>query len=80
MDSAWGGGGGEVVQFLFFLNPDNIWGEWSASRPGRNLLPGKERLVPTVQEARWATEPVWTQRIDEKPSASVGIEHRSLSP
>jgi hypothetical protein len=42
-------------------------GEWSASRPGRPLPP-----VPTVQEAGWVPEPVWTQRLEEKSSASVG--------
>jgi hypothetical protein len=26
-------------------------GEWSASRPGTTVPPGKERPVPTVQEA-----------------------------
>jgi hypothetical protein len=34
-------------------------GEWSAARPGRTLLPGKDP-VPIVQEAVWATGPVWT--------------------
>ena len=34
-------------------------GEWSAARPGRNLLPGKD-LVPILQEAGWAPGPVWT--------------------
>jgi hypothetical protein len=47
-------------------------GEWSASRPGRALPPGKEPPVPIEQEARWAPEPVWTQRLVEKSSASVG--------
>jgi hypothetical protein len=46
--------------------------EWSASRPGRALPPGKEPPVPTVQEAGRAPEPVWTQRLEEKSSASVG--------
>jgi hypothetical protein len=46
-------------------------GEWSASRPGRALPPGKEPPVPTVQEAGWVPEPVWTQRLEEKSSASV---------
>jgi hypothetical protein len=45
--------------------------EWSASRPGRALPPGKEPPVPTVQEAGWAPEPVWTKRFEEKSSASV---------
>jgi hypothetical protein len=35
--------------------------EWSASRPGRALPPGKGPLVPIGQEAGWAPEPVWTQ-------------------
>jgi hypothetical protein len=47
-------------------------GEWSASRPGRALPPGKEPPVPTVQEAGWAPEPVWTQRLEERSRASVG--------
>jgi hypothetical protein len=47
-------------------------GEWSASRPGRALPPGKEPPVPTVQEVGWAPEPVWTQRLEEKCSSSVG--------
>jgi hypothetical protein len=41
-------------------------GEWSASRPGRPLAPGKGPSVPIVQEAGWAHEPVWTQRLKEK--------------
>jgi hypothetical protein len=47
-------------------------GEWSASRPGRALPPRKEPPVPIVQEAGRAPEPVWTQRLEEKSSASVG--------
>jgi hypothetical protein len=46
--------------------------ELSASRPGRALPPGKQPPVPTVQEVGWAPEPVWTQRLEEKSSASVG--------
>jgi hypothetical protein len=34
-------------------------GEWSDSRPGR-FTPGKQPPVPIVQEAGWASEPVWT--------------------
>jgi hypothetical protein len=55
-----------------FLTPALEGGEWSASRLGRALPPGKEPPVPTVQEAGWAPEPVWTQRIEEKSCASVG--------
>jgi hypothetical protein len=47
-------------------------GEWSASRPGRALPSGKGPPVATVQEAGWATEPVWTQRIEEKSFAPAG--------
>jgi hypothetical protein len=47
-------------------------GEWSASRPGRALAPGKGTPVPIVQEAGWAPEPVWTQRLEEKFFASAG--------
>jgi hypothetical protein len=41
-------------------------GEWSASRPDRALAPAKGPPVPIVQEAGWAPEPVWTQRLEEK--------------
>jgi hypothetical protein len=44
-------------------------GEWSESRPGRALPLGKGPPVPIVQEAGWAPEPVWTQRLEEKSSA-----------
>jgi hypothetical protein len=55
-----------------FLTSALEGGEWSASPPGRALPPGKEPPVPTVQKAGWAPEPVWTQRLEEKSSASVG--------
>jgi hypothetical protein len=41
-------------------------GEWSASRPGRALAPGKGPPVPVVQEAGWAPQLVRTQRLEEK--------------
>jgi hypothetical protein len=40
--------------------------EWSVSCPSRTLTPEKEPLAPIVQEAGWAPEPVWTQRLEEK--------------
>jgi hypothetical protein len=58
-------------------------GEWSASRPGRALHPGKGPLVPIVQEAGWAPEPVWTQRLEEISLAPAGYRTpiaRSSSP
>jgi hypothetical protein len=41
-------------------------GDWSASRPGRALPLGKGPPMPIVQEAGWASELVWTQRLEEK--------------
>jgi hypothetical protein len=55
-----------------FLTSALEGGEWSASRPGRALAPGKEPPVPTVQEAGWAPEAVWTQRLEDKSSVPVG--------
>jgi hypothetical protein len=34
--------------------------------PARGIIPGKETPVTIVQEAGWAPEPVWTQRLEEK--------------
>jgi hypothetical protein len=44
-----------------FLTSALEGGEGSASHPGRtsNLTPGKDS-VPIVQEAGWASGPVWT--------------------
>jgi hypothetical protein len=58
--------GGEEYSSCSFLTSALDWGEWSASRPGRALPPGKGPPVPIVQEAGWASEPVWTQRLEEK--------------
>jgi hypothetical protein len=55
-------------------------GEWSASRPNRALPPGKEPPVPIGQEARWASEPVWTQKLEEKSSAPVGDRTPVVQP
>jgi hypothetical protein len=53
-------------------------GEWSGSRPGRAWAPRKGPPVPIVQEAGWAPEPVWTQRLEEKSLSPLpGIEPRS---
>jgi hypothetical protein len=40
--------------------------------PAALLTPEKEPLVPTVQEAGWAPDPVWTQRLEVKSLASSG--------
>jgi hypothetical protein len=52
-------------------------GEWSASRHGRALAPRKRPPVPIVQEAGWAPEPVWIQRLEEKFFRLPGIQPRS---
>jgi hypothetical protein len=58
--------GGERHSSYSFSTSTLDGGEWSGSHPGRALLPGKGPPVPTVQEAGWAPEPVWTQRLEEK--------------
>jgi hypothetical protein len=79
---AYGGvGAEEVFQLIHSLGTRGD--EWSASRPGRDLSPGKGRPVPIVQETGWAPEPVWTQTLEEKSFASAGDRTsiaRSSSP
>jgi hypothetical protein len=65
-------GGGRRYSSYSFLTSALDGGEWSASRPGRALPPGKGPHVPIIQEAGWAPEPVWTQGLEEKSSAPVG--------
>jgi hypothetical protein len=48
--------------------------------PGRALPPGKGPPVPIGQKVGCAPEPVWTQRLEEKPLPLPGIEPRSSSP
>jgi hypothetical protein len=38
-------------------------------RTNFQLLPGKVHPVPIEQEAGWGSEPVWTQRLEEKSFA-----------
>jgi hypothetical protein len=40
--------------------------------PAALLPPGKGPQVPIGQEAGWAPEPVWTQRLQVKSSARAG--------
>jgi hypothetical protein len=58
-----------------FLNLGTRRGEWSASRPGR-FTPGKDP-VPIVQEAGWASEPVW---IGAENHAPPGFDPRTFQP
>jgi hypothetical protein len=62
-----------------FLTSALEGGEWSALRPGRALPPDKEPPVPTVQEAGWAPEPVWTQGLQAKFFNPVQDRNPSLS-
>jgi hypothetical protein len=52
-------------------------GEWSVSRPGRALPPGKRTPVPIGQEAGWAPELVWTQGLEKNLLPVPGTEPRS---
>jgi hypothetical protein len=52
--------------FYSFTTSSVNGGEWSASRPGRALPPGKGPPVPFVQKAGWTRGPVWSQRLEEK--------------
>ena len=51
-------------------------GEGSASRPGSTLPLGKDP-VPIVQEARWASGPVWTGAENFAPP---GFDPRTVQP
>jgi hypothetical protein len=56
---------GEEIELLSFSTSALYGGEWSASRSGRALAPGKGPSVSIVQGDGWAPEPVWTQSIEE---------------
>jgi hypothetical protein len=63
--SWWGLGERRYSSYSFPTSALN-GGEWSASRHFRALALGKGPPVPIVQEAGWAPEPVWTQRLEKK--------------
>jgi hypothetical protein len=69
--------GEEVQLLLVYLTSALDGGEWSASRPGRALAPGKGPPIPIGQEAGWTPEPVWTQVIGKILLLLLGIEPRS---
>jgi hypothetical protein len=62
-------GGERRYSSYSFTNLALDGGEWSALRPGHALPPGKGPPVPIGQEAGWAPEQVWTQRIQENSFA-----------
>jgi hypothetical protein len=60
---------------------DGVRGQRHA--PAALLTPGKGLPVPIVQDAGWAPEPVWTQRLEEKSFAPARDQTpiaRSSSP
>jgi hypothetical protein len=69
--------GERMYSFYSFTTSALGGSEWSASRPGRALVPGKGPLVPIAQEAGWASEPVWTQSYRQNLLPLREIEHRS---
>jgi hypothetical protein len=60
-----------MYSFYSFLTSALDGGEWSASRLGRALPPGKEHPVPIGSEAGWAPEPVWTQGLEKLLNESL---------
>jgi hypothetical protein len=63
---------GEEVQLLLFLKVGTRRGPVVRITLRPRFTPGKEPPVPIVQEAGWALGPDWTQKLEEKFSASVG--------
>jgi hypothetical protein len=62
----------ENVLPLLILDLGTRGNLWSASRPGRPLPPGKLPPVLIGQEAGWAPESVWTERLELKSFAPAG--------
>jgi hypothetical protein len=67
--------GGEEVELLLILILGTRWGWVVNITPRPRFTPGEEPTVPIGQEAGWDPEPVWTQRQEEKSSASVGDQN-----
>jgi hypothetical protein len=66
--------GGEELQLLLILDLGTRWGWVVSVTPRPRFAPGKGPRVPIVQEAGWAPEPVWTQRLEENSLPLLGIE------
>jgi hypothetical protein len=73
--------GREDVQLLLIHNLSTRW-EWVLSvMPWPRFTPGKGPLVPTVQEAGWAPEPVWTHKLQGKISClcqGLNLNHQVI--
>jgi hypothetical protein len=59
-----------------------MWVSGQRHAPAALYPPGKGPPVPIVQEAGWAPEPVWTQRLEEKFGAykQTICNNNGLSP
>jgi hypothetical protein len=64
--------GGDEVLPLLILDLGTRQGWVISVTPQPRFTLGKEPLVQIAQESGWAPEPVWTQRLEEKSSASIG--------
>jgi hypothetical protein len=58
----------KVYNFYSFTTSALEVGEWSASRPGRTLPPGKGPLDTHWTGGWMGPEPVWTKSLEEKSS------------
>jgi hypothetical protein len=58
--------GGEEYSSYSFTTSALEGGKWSASRPDRALPPEERTPLPIGQEAGWASELVWKERLEEK--------------
>jgi hypothetical protein len=76
------GGRGDIART--HTRPRHYMGVSGQRHAPAALLPsGKGPPVPIVQEAGWAPEPVWTQRLEEQSIAPAGDRTpiaRSSSP
>jgi hypothetical protein len=56
----------EELIFILILDLGTRWGWVVSFTPQPRVNPEERTPVPIVQEAGWAPEPVWTQRLEEK--------------
>jgi hypothetical protein len=59
-------GGESRYSSYSFLTSALDGGEWSTTRPGHALPQRKGPPVHIVRESGWASELVWTQRLEKK--------------
>jgi hypothetical protein len=66
--------GREDVYLLLILDLGTRWGWVVSVTPRPRFTTGERTPVPIGQEAGWASEPVWTQRLEEKSFAFAGYQ------